>query len=133
MNEIKFRAWDDDKNEMIEWEDTFFSDMSAVTNYSSYWSYIDKHLMQYTGLKDVGGKEIYEYDIVQIHSDILVVHKGLHSYDTRDLLVGGMDRQVYGYYLESPCGSWQLNIAVELDKLKVVGNVYENPELIKIF
>ena len=41
MREIKFRAWDEEEKCMIEWNDTFFSDMSPVTMYGSYFSYID--------------------------------------------------------------------------------------------
>lgn len=88
-------------------------------------------IMQNTGLYDKYGIAIYEKDIIETHGQKLVVNKGMHVYDSRDELVGGLSREVYGYYLESPCGSWQLNIAVELDKLEAIGNIYENPELIK--
>jgi len=87
--------------------------------------------INYTGLKDTNGKEIYEGDVVRIFSNKMIVYYGTHGYDSRDLLVGGLHREIHGFYLQSPCGSWELNIAVELEKVEVIGNIYENPELLE--
>lgn len=64
MREIKFRAFDQTKKEMFYtlhpvWNSDFFGRLEAdPDNYSE--------IMQYTGLKDKNGKEIYEGDILQI-------------------------------------------------------------------
>ncbi|MEQ6355147.1 YopX family protein [Lysinibacillus sp. M3] len=106
-----------------------------ISDVSGIWSEIQvepKTVGQYTGLKDKNGKEIYEKDVVDIHGQKLIVHLGNHAYDTRDLLVGGLFREVYGFYLESPCGSWEVNIAVVVDNVEVIGNIYKNPELLEV-
>jgi uncharacterized phage protein (TIGR01671 family) len=76
-------------------------------------------LMQFTGLYDVNGKEIYEGDIVKVkefNDEIMLVYFedgyfGFGNYEVR-----------YGRYSFDP-----INNLIE-----VVGNIFENPELLKI-
>lgn len=74
MGEIKFRAWLKDEKRMINWSPTFFSDMSPVTGYSSWFpDDPDVILMQYIGLKDENEKDGYFGDIVQDEGDRYIV------------------------------------------------------------
>ena len=62
MREIKFRAWDIEDNVMIQ---NIFSHFAGPSDILQEPYYIP---MQYTGLKDKNGKEIYEGDVLR--SDI---------------------------------------------------------------
>ena len=66
--------------------------------------------MQYTGLKDKNGKEIYEGDIIDIGDKVVEV-SDIYSFREIYLVHGLKDgHKIYG---------------------EIIGNIYENPELIK--
>lgn len=66
MREIKFRAWDKKHNQMVLWEDIKRTNTLGAFVNNNNRDISDGILMQYTGLKDIDGIEIYEGDIVQI-------------------------------------------------------------------
>ena len=122
----KFRAWDKHghkifaNDELIIWNgNVYANDSKKLTcNNLKGWSIDDECLMQSTGLKDKNGKEIFEGDIVKMSKDV-------YSEPTYYEVVrhrGG------AYRLESKqhgCELWLRHTDCE-----VVGNVYENKELL---
>ncbi len=64
MREIKFRAWDENLKRMFQVH-TLGTKFSDTDNLRFGTSTRDFNLMQYTGLKDKNGKEIYEGDILK--------------------------------------------------------------------
>lgn len=71
--EIKFRIWDVENKEMLkvqelDFEPTFYGGRIAIRpdQYNDYFDTEDMILMQYTGLHDKNGKEIYEGDILKV-------------------------------------------------------------------
>jgi len=74
------------------------------------------HLMQFTGLKDKNGKEIYEGDIVKSEA---------WSPSTYEV---GFREGAFCFYRED---SLYANNPEYLFKFEIIGNIYENPELIK--
>ena len=67
MREIKFRVWDTENKEMLrvqelDFEYTFYGGRLSIRTeqYNDYFDIEDMILMQYTGLHDKNGKEIYE-------------------------------------------------------------------------
>lgn len=123
--EIKFRAYFKDKNIMSDWFDL---DNYAADQDSEYGDYElsdypkgNRILMQFTGLLDKSGNEIYEGDIIQIKDVPLVVVK-----------FGEADTYI-GFYLET-LNNGMKKIAhfnnIVKDIWEVIGNIYENPELL---
>ncbi len=108
MREIKFRYWDEQEKTM------YVSD--GLASFFSSFEMLDMPLMQYTGLKDKNGKEIYEGDIVKnILGKISEVRYGFQSCN---------DCQAsYGYGTDK-------NDILENGSIEVVGVIYENPELL---
>lgn len=127
--EIKFRAWD---KEFKRWSDSPLNYcMKYINNYTDYeWN-------QFTGLKDINGREIYEKDIVfcqsGFHKYKTVVRIGEYSQDgsgneyesiTCCGVYGEESRDSHGRYV--PASSINNNESVE-----VIGNIFENPELLE--
>lgn len=91
----------------------------------------DVDLMQFTGLKDDSGNEIYEGDILQISErfgDAVIVGK----------VDWGLNIPSYGSYpaftvnsFESDMNSFSEMFDSGAYNVEVIGNIYENPELLK--
>jgi len=137
MREIKFRAWSEKDERMyydIE-EISFDTEIGIVVGYSdraeNYFppsgygpitSYVQNViLLQYTGLKDKNGEEIYEGDIIHI-LDPNAISQGW------DIDVRWSDSYGQWYLLE---GTLDLALFEEADNCEVVGNIYENPNLLE--
>lgn len=120
MREIKFRAWDIDKQKYITCFD--MSEEGCVWTQEPCCSpdYPNVIVEQYTGLKDRNEREIYEGDIV------------LDYYDGDDAFIVEWDKDTASFILTDTC-----NIAnVSFDnfypdkELEVIGNIHENSELL---
>ncbi len=113
MREIKFRVWDGQNMEYIK--PVWFEELGIYhyEDFSKCAKELHCILMQYTGLKDKNGKEIYEGDIVKQKPILCDEEKiGVTSIRTTQGVCFG----AYPYFV-SPC--------------EVIGNIYENPELLK--
>ena len=130
MRDIKFRCWDTENKEMLEVQELDYEDsyngqpMIRTTMYSDYFDTEDMILMQYTGLKDKNGKEIYEGDIVKFRFK-----------DDREEfpdLIGYIEYQTTftAFRIMSNQGSFKIDIT-EIKFIEVIGNIYENPKLLE--
>jgi len=131
MREIKFRAWDKENSrwrygyitKLVEGIRKFWAiieedkDEGLVRYFTNY----EKTISQYTGLKDKNGKEIYDLDFFS---------------DGIELYISWCDKcrgwQLFhdGDDCFSCSGDIHLKDCEEIE-LNVVGNILENPELIK--
>lgn len=115
---IKFRAWYKLSNEMLSepFDGEHFGETTSL-NLVITGCEEDEHqiLMQFTGLKDKNGVEIYEGDIVKAKN---------HEYET----VGKVwfdDEYWHGWAI----GETRISAFIR-QYFEVVGNIYENPELL---
>ena len=113
--EIKFRVWDKEggTDGMISWDLIKKLEFSMGELLEEEKSIV----MQFTGLYDMDGKEIYEGDI--IGTEVGIKYK---DYEVVEFKKGGF----------SPlCSDSDYEYAYESTHYKVLGNIYENPELVK--
>lgn len=104
--EIKFRAWD--KKDKL-WVAGFNIPQSGI---NTEWG--DKVLMQFTGLKDKNGKEIYEGDIVKLKYGPPYEVK----YSQKDAM-----------FILTTTNS--VGLGMDLVDKEIIGNVWENSDLLK--
>ena len=123
---IKFRVWDKEENKMHKVKTIEFSRRGARIihlaevnsngkgDHKRWHSSVE--LMQSTGLKDINGTEIYEGDIIKNPYDEIYTVKWFDAaFYLEEKYNGGFD------YFELYSG----------DNKKVIGNIYENPELLE--
>ncbi len=132
----KFRAWDKRKNVMRDVAVLHFT-KNGKTNFIEYWinptelkSYHVRNidLMQSTGLIDRNGVEIFDGDVVQaeqyLTTTIPVRINGIVKYSNRYTMFyldNGSER--HDLYMQSLGGS--------IYNFEIIGNIYENPELLE--
>jgi uncharacterized phage protein (TIGR01671 family) len=132
VKEIKFRAWDKENKIMITDIQNFIP--LIVTNKGvlrlnpchkeNFWEFIDSNrfeLMQYTGLKDKNGKEIYDGYIIQgltTWAFEVLIKQGHTKIRWKDSDKQIIEEDLFQSYIDS-------------DELEIICNIYENPELLE--
>ena len=121
MREIKFRAWHKEKKIMGEvlgidilHKEIFFSN-EDVDCYE-HTDFKDVELMQYTELKDEYGDEIYEGDIVTLHNSR---YKVIFKTEGARFVLRNDEFELEITFINN-----------NNERIEIVGNIYENPELL---
>ena len=113
MREVKFRAWQEDAVEkdlrFWTWKEMLDHDLNAMVNSPKY------KIMQYTGLTDKNGTEIYEGDI-------------LTGFVFKERWTGSVE-YLAPYF--AVLGENSHIILEDLEECRVIGNIYEHPHLLK--
>lgn len=149
MRQIKFRAWDKKTKKMrainsiaFHYEkEAFDFDSSHLPKVVNLWGHNlieDKpiilhrepkefELMQFTGLLDKNGKEIYEGDILCISDEVCVdIIAGSSRYEPQN--------RIESVEWDNEHGVWVIqtdNLCEQYMDSEIIGNIYENPELLK--
>jgi len=127
MREIKFRAWDKDGNRMMfnnYWERNWYA---TPYNEEGCHTLCDKHdyskhikLMQYTGLKDKNGVEIYEGDVVKATINTRTYIGKVEYWECNcAFAVTAINNEAWN--------TWDFGLG---NIVEVIGNIYENKELL---
>ena len=118
VREIKFRAWDRYEEGMAKHDSIYFGQMDHDDTLGSLLICLQERyeLMQYTGLKDKNGVEIYEGDVLSGWID-----SHWHSGEDKFVEVVKYDDKTASYNFPA--------IEVRYGDLEVIGNIYENKQL----
>jgi len=143
MRTIKFRAWDKDDKVMIPWEQVGLNLLILQNLFTPKGDFIP---LQFTGLKDKNEKEIYEGDIVKIimqdkgdcfwqkkciDKGVINFHEGNFAWLIE--ILGGRYQYLHEFhpynkglnFFRYPTGGKYRRT------IEVIGNIYENPKLLK--
>lgn len=136
MREIKFRAWDKVLQEMFI--PIFSGSVGENINQKIENIRNDWELMQFTGLKDKNGKEIYEGDIVRRKSKYDYrrgEYEVKYPEDFSGFSLYNLDKSRWREKTDgSEPDGWDGILGSQgspTTELEVIGNIYENPELLK--
>ena len=128
MRPIKFRAWDKTNKKWLlgyDYENlggfSLTGECVILGEFASLFRPLSRlneiEIMQFTGLEDKNGKEIYEGDIV------------------RNELFTEKQDDIIGEIKWVGCGFWFVDSNMNLfnipSDIEIIGNIYENPELLK--
>ena len=120
MREFNFRVWDKTLKQFYNFE--ILGSNDDVQDHIDGWVVIQ----QYTGLQDKNGKGIFEGDIVKIgvEGQISVVEFELGAFVVKDSIA---ELERLDLFCNGKIGLGCLNE----DYVKVIGNIYENPDLLE--
>jgi len=119
MREIKFRCWDK-KNKVMKYWSSIYCLLLPL-------EYKESHvLMQYTGLHDKNSKEIYEGDIVTGYTSFEQPNDEIEWSKETPAIVE-WHKKMCGFYPFYLNARWRCDV----EEIEVIGNIYENPELIE--
>jgi len=120
MRQIKFRAWDTETNEMsYDFSDRNWLKVCIESPYVE--------LMQYTGLQDHNGKDICDGDIVFADSNEYSYIVKFGTYPNEH----DKEYECTGWYAELIGSDYKCSLQLT-EGLEVIGNIYQNPELLEL-
>lgn len=123
---IKFRAWDG--NKMI-------NNVSIVNG--QHWSLLEdcptgNDLMQFTGLKDKNGKDIFECDVVRfLNGETTSSESGMEcdEFNTDGAIF--WDDELAQWDISHRIDVSREDVFIDISEYEVIGNIYANSELLK--
>ena len=123
--EIKFRVWNTDTKSF--YDDVSMDISGVIRDNQGWWADYELIVQQYTGLKDKNDKEIYQ-------GDVLIYESEIREHEGRSTKAGEIvwyDNFCWAFRYGDKNDVWFLNSDFDFEKCKVIGNIFENPELLK--
>lgn len=121
MREIKFRSWDTTDNIM---------EYCGLERIGDYHEYMGHPIMQYTGLKDKNGKEIYEGDLLNQKTSYNSNWADMRFQNKTIVQVGFEDGCFINEYTKESLHKAITSIVHNKIAYEIIGNIHENPELL---
>ena len=126
--ELKFRAWDKRHKDMEYINDLYWFEEHGIHNLDGNSFCTEYDIMPFSGIHDKNGKEIYEGDLLNMHylnesvvkGKVVTVKMGM-TYDSD----GWKHGRTYGWVAGNN------SLADVAPYAEVLGNIYENPELLE--
>jgi uncharacterized phage protein (TIGR01671 family) len=129
MREIKFRAWNKELKQMNQVKGLHFvaHQDGRLDFIDAGWKWMPEafELMQFTGLHDKNGKEIYEGDIVKFDTTDLKTKKLRHKF------INQVRYDYCRFVVTDTSNDVPYCIYDVRQHIEVIGNIYENPELLE--
>ena len=121
MREIKFKVWDKVNKIMVDMHAMEYFAKTETRNQDRF------ELMQYTGLKDKNGKEIYEGDIIRYLDFDMGIEGAGDEYQNQGIVK--YDDNLAMFYVSNRNEVEMENLWLD-DNLEIIGNIYENKDLL---
>ena len=120
MRELKFRVWDKTENNWFPLSGQSDFVLNTLGHLECFYSCDNKNciIQQYTGLKDKNGREIFDGDIVKEFFEAEKDSPEYHKYSEVMFIAGGFIAN-------------EMQLGLLNDFVEVVGNVFENKDLLK--
>lgn len=125
--EIKFQAWDQETKQMWTWEDIQEAESAMFITFLDVLLQDQFIKRQFTGLRDNNDREVYEGDIVLCDSTSTGKERRVICYDLHQLKYKTVP--LVAYHSNAGRGGWT-GYEVKYHN-EVIGNIYENPELLE--
>ena len=126
MRELKFKVWDSKRCVWLTPDEFLIDNQGCVIDCGVVDSYATARegliLVEYTGLKDKNGVEIYERDVVRFSISDTQHYSGTVCWDEARAQFYLQDR---AFHMSIPEPHYQ-------HKMEITGNIYENPELVEV-
>ena len=122
----KFRAWSKAEKIMSDVKKIDFCNCEIDARSFEETEIEEVILMQSTGLRDVNGKEIFEGDILKVTDE----HSWLEVVEYNDKKAVFVSEEVNRKFKTPESPLYEL-FGTNIFKVEVIGNIYENPELLK--
>lgn len=131
MRPIKYRAWGTHTKRVHSWTELLNLNLPNIMRGSKYTSMV---LMQYTGIQDSTGRDIFEGDIVLYHDTVSGEEKELVISWNEVMLEWGIQELDKVYveklydYTHQPYGEIHKEYEDKAESLTIISNIYERKE-----